>query len=46
MIPERCDNCLYAYVCDWNKAGDALKCEDWKPEDVRMEGDVNEQSKR
>lgn len=36
MEKERCDNCLYEYACDWNKAGDALKCEDWKPEDNKM----------
>ena len=41
---ERCDNCLYEYACDWRKAGEELKCEDWKTEDVRMERDVNEQS--
>lgn len=34
---ERCDNCLYEYACDWSKAGDDLRCEEWKPEDVRME---------
>lgn len=28
----RCDNCLYEYACDWSKAGDELRCEDWKPE--------------
>lgn len=43
---ERCDNCLYEYACDCIKAGEELRCEDWKPEDVRMERDVNEQSKR
>lgn len=43
---ERCDNCLYEYACDWSKAGEELKCDNWKPEDVRMEGDANEQSKR
>lgn len=46
MERERCDNCLYEYACDWRKAGEELRCEDWKPEDVRMEGDANEQSKR
>ena len=46
MTPKRCNSCLYEYACDWSKAGEELKCEDWKPEDVRMEGDVNEQSKR
>lgn len=30
---ERCDNCLYEYACDWSKAGDELKCEDWKLEE-------------
>lgn len=39
---ERCDNCLYEYACDWRKAGEELKCEDWKPEEERLEGDVNE----
>lgn len=29
---ERCDNCLYEYACDWRKAGEELRCEDWKPE--------------
>lgn len=43
---ERCDNCLYEYACDWSKAGEKLKCDDWKPEEGRMEGDANEQSKR
>ena len=38
--------CLYEYACDWIKAGEELRCEDWKPEDMRMERDVNEQSKR
>lgn len=28
----RCDNCLYEYACDWSKAGDELRCEDWKPD--------------
>ncbi len=28
---ERCDNCLYEYACDWSKAGEELRCEDWKP---------------
>lgn len=32
MTPKRCDNCLYEYACDWRKAGEELKCEDWKPE--------------
>lgn len=32
MERERCDNCLYEYACDWRKAGEELKCEDWKPE--------------
>lgn len=32
MERERCDNCLYEYACDWRKAGEKLKCEDWKPE--------------
>ena len=36
MEKERCDNCLYEYACDWNKAGDELRCEDWKPEDERI----------
>lgn len=27
---------------DSNIHGGELRCEDWKPEDVRMEGDVNE----
>ena len=31
MERERCDNCLYEYACDWRKAGEDLKCEDWKP---------------
>lgn len=43
---ERCDNCLYEYACDWSKAGDDLRCEEWKSEDMRMERNVNEQSKR
>jgi len=46
MEKERCDNCLYEYACDWSKAGEELRCEDWKPEDMRMERNVNEQSKR
>lgn len=29
---ERCDNCLHEYACDWSKAGEKLRCEDWKPE--------------
>lgn len=29
---ERCDNCLYGYACDWSKAGEELRCEDWKPD--------------
>jgi hypothetical protein len=32
MEKERCDNCLYEYACDWRKAGEELKCEDWKLE--------------
>lgn len=32
MEKERCDNCLYEYACYWSKAGDELRCEDWKPE--------------
>jgi hypothetical protein len=32
MEKERCDNCLYEYACDWSKAGEELKCEDWKTE--------------
>lgn len=32
MTPKRCDNCLYEYACDWRKAGEELRCEDWKPE--------------
>lgn len=27
-----CPKCLYEYVCDWSKAGNELRCEDWKPE--------------
>ena len=42
MEKERCDNCLYEYACDWRKAGEELRCEEWKPEDMRMERDVNE----
>lgn len=33
MERERCDNCLYEYACDWRKAGEDLRCEEWKPED-------------
>ena len=36
MTPKRCDNCLYEYACDWRKAGEELRCEDWKPEDNKM----------
>jgi hypothetical protein len=32
MEKERCDNCLYEYACDWGKAGEELRCEEWKPE--------------
>ena len=32
MTPKRCDNCLYEYACDWSKAENELRCEDWKPE--------------
>lgn len=32
MDKERCDNCLYEYACDWSKAGDELRCDEWKPE--------------
>ena len=32
MEKERCDNCLYEYDCDWNRAGEELRFEDWKPE--------------
>lgn len=46
MERERCDNCLYEYACDWGKAGEDLRCEEWKLEDMRMERNVNEQSKR
>ena len=46
MEKERCDNCLYEYACDWSKAGEELRCEDWKLEDMLMERNVNEQSKR
>lgn len=46
MEKERCDNCLYEYACDWRKAGEEMRCEDWKPEDMCMERNVNEQSKR
>lgn len=28
------------------EAGEELRCEDWKPEDMHPERDVNEQSKR
>lgn len=39
MEKERCDNCLYEYACDWSKAGEKLKCEDWKAEvECRMNG--------
>lgn len=37
MIPKRCDTCLYEYSCTWDKAGDELKCEDWKPEGEQEE---------
>lgn len=42
MEKECCDNCLYEYACDWRKAGEELRCDEWKPEEGRMEGDVNE----
>lgn len=36
---ERCDNCLYEYDCDCRKAGEELRCEDWKTEvECRMNG--------
>ena len=37
MEKERCDNCLYEYACDWRKAGEELRCEDWKPESEEWE---------
>jgi len=38
MERERCDNCLYEYACGWGKAGEDLRCEEWKPERIEDDG--------